>query len=255
MLNGSFGKSGDENSFLYDPQFLLSITVNGQLLLAMLIDKFIKIPTVKILQSNTDGVSVMLNKIYEDTLLDICKQWEKLTNLKLEYAYYKQMIINDVNNYLSEYDNGKLKHKGLFEIDKEFHKDNSFRIIPIALENFFIKDIPIEQTIKNHTDIYDFCGRVKAKQNSYYILHYVENRKRVDEKQQKNIRYYISTNGGRLLKYYNDGRKSDVHVKYKVTVFNKYIEKNDYKINYDYYIRECKKVMDNILPIAQLSLF
>jgi len=254
MLNSVFGKSGDNKSFLFDIQFLLSITLNGQLLLCMLLDKLIKLNTVKVIQANTDGITVMLHKDYINDMLQICKDWENITKLELEYAQYKKMIIKDVNNYISQYDNDKLKHKGMFEIDKDFYKDNSFKIIAIALEKYFIDNIPIETTIKNHENIYDFCGRVRAKQNSYYILHYVKNRKPIDEVQPKNVRYYISNNGGRLLKYYNDGRKSDVHVDYKVTVFNKYSNEKNYNINYDFYVRECNKVIDQIIP-RQLSLF
>jgi hypothetical protein len=31
ILNSTYGLSNDENSFLYDPQFTMSITINGQL--------------------------------------------------------------------------------------------------------------------------------------------------------------------------------------------------------------------------------
>lgn len=245
-------KSGDAHSFLYDNQFLLSITVNGQLMLAMLIDKFIKIPNIKILQTNTDGISVMISKIYENDLLLICKEWEQLTKLQLEYAYYKKMVIKDVNNYLAVYTNNKVKYKGLFEIEKDYHKDNSFKIIPIALSNYFVNSIPIETTINNHTNIYDFCGRVKAKAGMHYKLHYVKDKKYIEEKQQKNIRYYISNDGGRLLKYYSDGRTSDVHVRSKVTIANKIEKDKKYNnINHNFYIKECYKIIDQIIPLQQ----
>ena len=66
-----------------------------------------------------------------------------------------------------------MKLKGCFEIDKEFHKDPSMKIVPIALYEYFINGISIEQTIKNHKNIYDFCLRLKINRNSsayYYII-------------------------------------------------------------------------------------
>jgi hypothetical protein len=240
-------KSGDENSFLFDNQFLLSITVNGQLLLAMLTDKLITIPFIKMLQHNTDGISIMYNKQYTEDIMKICKDWEELTNLTLEYAYYSKMIINNVNNYLAVYTNNKVKNKGLFEIEKEYHKDNSFKIVPIALQEFFVNNIDIETTVKNHTNIYDFCGRVKSKHDSWYMMN--------NEKQQKNVRYYVSKDGGKLLKKYKDGRTAEVHVDYRSTVANKIYDDKDYDdINYTFYVKECYKIVDTILP-KQLNLF
>jgi hypothetical protein len=171
------------------------------------------------------------------------------------------MWIRDINNYGSLETNGKIKNKGCFEVNKvigsepAYHKNNSFKVVPIALQEYFINNIPIETTINNHNNIYDFCGRVKAKAGMHYILHYVKDKKHVEEKQQKNTRYYVSTNGGRLLKYYSDGRTSDIHVNYKVSVANKIDNNKTYdNINHSFYIRECYKVIDQIIP-RQTELF
>ena len=42
-LNGTYGKSNDKYSVFYDPKFTMSITVNGQLSLCLLIDKLLQI--------------------------------------------------------------------------------------------------------------------------------------------------------------------------------------------------------------------
>ena len=41
-------------------------------------------------------------------------------------------------------------------------------------------------------------------------------------------------------------REAEVEKNYLVTLFNKYFEKEDYKINYGYYINEVKKISDPI---------
>jgi len=72
--------------------------------------------------------------------------------------------------------NKKIKSKGFFEINKvvgsepAYHKDNSFRVIPLALQEYFVNNIPVEKTIYNHTNIYDFCGRQKFKGQDYGII-------------------------------------------------------------------------------------
>ena len=61
-LNGAlFGKSNDVHSPMYDTKFMLDITINGQLLLCMLAER-IADANIKIIQINTDGILVKVNK-------------------------------------------------------------------------------------------------------------------------------------------------------------------------------------------------
>lgn len=159
-------------------------------------------------------------------------------------------------------DKGKVKYKGAFELDKvvgsepAYHKDNSFRIIPLAISEYFTKKTPIVETIKNHTNIYDYCGRQKFTRDSYGMVHFLEENEAKAEKQQKNVRYYISNKGATFYKYYNKGTNEIINKDYQVTIFNNYVEKpmKDYNINYNFYIRECYKIIDQIED-KQLSLF
>ena len=251
--NSIYGKSNDMYSFLYDPKYTMQTTINGQLMLAMLIESLcINIPTIEILQSNTDGISVKI-PIYEyENYSIICKEWEKKTKLSLEFVEYKQMIIRDVNNYFSETIKGKIKYKGAFEINKDYHKDNSFRIIPLALQEYFINNIPIKEIILNHKNIYDFCGRQKFTSESYGEIHKLSYDKlnlpyNKIEKQQKNVRYFISNKGSTFIKQYKKGSQEFINKGYQVTIFNKYYESDNYNINYNYYLKECQKEINNII--------
>src|SRR5690606_36349740 len=87
-LNGSFGKMNDKDSFLYDPEALLSITLNGQLLLTMLMEKIHLSVNVRFLQGNTDGFTFMCNKNDLDTIKHLVSQWEIFTQLTMEYSFY-----------------------------------------------------------------------------------------------------------------------------------------------------------------------
>lgn len=261
--NGIYGKSNSEYSFVYDPLYTLKTTLAGQLSLCMLGERIQnQIPDIIIIQVNTDGITSIFDKKYNDLYDDICKEWELETKLVLEHAYYTKFVMRDVNNYASLYDNGKIKYKGAFEINKvvgnepAYHKDNSFKIIPIAISNYFFKNIKVQDTIYNHNNIYDFCGRQKFGRDSYGEIHSIVNNELSIEKQQKNVRYYISNSNKTFVKQYTKGSSELINKGYQVEIFNKYIEKEikEYNIDYSFYIKEAYKIID-IIENKQLELF
>lgn len=96
--NSVYGKSNDKYSFLYDPKYTMATTINGQLLLTMLSERLVdQLNDTTVLQINTDGVTLKIPIDQEQLYYDICKQWEKDTNLTLEYVNYSKMIIRDVD--------------------------------------------------------------------------------------------------------------------------------------------------------------
>lgn len=253
--NSVYGKSNDENSFLYDPKYTMATTLNGQLLLTMLAERLVdNIENITVLQVNTDGITVKIPRTQEAIYYSVCKYWERDTNLDLEYVEYSKMIIRDVNNYLAITTKGKVKNKGAFEVDKvvgnepAYHKDNSFRIIPLAIEKYFVNGTPIEETLYNHNNIYDFCGRQKFGRDSSGEIHFIDGFNIKIEKQQKNVRYYISKSGKSFVKRYSKGSIEAINKGFQVEIFNKYIEKSikDYKINYSFYIKEIYKIINSI---------
>lgn len=257
--NGSYGKSNEESSFLYDPLYTMRTTINGQLLLTMLIENILLNTDALLLQGNTDGATFYIARSQLDTCLKICSDWEKATKLMLEYSYYKMMAIVDVSTYLAVYENGDIKHKSDFEIDKELHKNPSMRIVPIALEKYFVENIPVEKTIKEHTDIYDFCLMTRCPKKFDLYYYHVSNGKIVKDKLSKTTRYFASNRGGTLFKLNNEtDALTGILVGQHVTLFNKYYEVpiEQYDIDYDFYINECNKIIEKIEPKQeQLTLF
>lgn len=254
LLNGSYGKTGDQYSFLYDPKVMLQICVNGQLLIAMLAERASFIPYVTVIQANTDGLTFHIRRDKLDEFQELCKKWEKLTELELEYANYKKMVVSNVNNYIAQYENGKVKDKGgLYLINSEFHKNPSQRIVRIALRRYFLYNIPIRETIENHLSrkedyedgiknngIYDFCLGRKVKWNQKFVIMKGMNDIEVVGKV---IRYYIANQGdGIMVKIYSDGRVEAVNKGYKHKMFMNYEDKSDYDVNFEYYINEAYKV-------------
>lgn len=266
ILNGCYGKSNEEKSFLYDPLYTFKTTIAGQLFISMWVERMVEaVPEIIFLQTNTDGISVKVptNKI--SLIKKVNEQLTKETTLVIEDAYYSKMCIRDVNNYIGIYtdstrENEHIKLKGDFEIYKEFHKDPSMLIVPLAVKEYFVYGIPVEKTIKEHRDIFDFCLQLKTNSKSIpYFRHLDNDGNLINEQLHRITRYYVSNdkkNSGILLKKFEDGKITGVNVGYSVIIFNKYVEKSweDYKIDYSFYINEARKLI-NPLIMKELNLF
>lgn len=254
VLNAAYGLSSEENCFLYDPQYTMQITVNGQLLLLMLYERLCEsIPGSIPLMQNTDGLEIMIPEAYKETYFKICRAWEKLTSLNLEYDEYAKMIAPDVNNYIAIYKNGKTKCKGRFEWEAKskydliaIHKNKSFLVIQKALDDFFVKGIAPEDSLAANRNIFDYCAGSRIKGNSRFESHQVINQEYTVKLLDKTIRYYISKDhpdGTKLMKMSND---SDTKAQlesgsWKQVVCNQIdITKpfDDYLIDMSYYLRQ-----------------
>ena len=262
ILNSTYGLSNDENSFLYDPEFTMRITINGQLTLMMLYEMLSEgIPGSVPLMQNTDGVEMIIPVEHKQRYLDICAEWEKITNLQLEHDQYTKMIIGDVNNYIAVNTAGKSKCKGRFEYDNlALHKNKSHLIIPKALYAYFVDDILPEQFLQDNRNIFDYCAGVKIKGDWEFQQTCIINREITRQTLQKTLRYYISTKGCKIYKVHkHDKREIQLESgKWMQQLFNQYEEKPwaDYNIDESYYLDKIYKEINNIIPKRnQLSLW
>ncbi len=262
ILNSTYGLSNDKNSFLYDPQFTMFITVNGQLTLMMLYEMIMEaIPEAIPLLQNTDGVETIIPKSKIDLYMEICKKWEEITNLVLEHDQYKKLILADVNNYIAIDNNGKAKCKGRFEFENlALHKNKSKLIIPKAIYAYFVDGTLPEYTLKHNKNILDYCIGGKSKGVWKQIAIYVEDGQAQEDELQKINRYYISNQGKKIIKRNPDGREIQLEAgKWLQTIYNDQSTKpwEEYNINEKYYLDAIEKEINNIIGIKsnQLLLF
>jgi hypothetical protein len=272
ILNSTYGLTGDENSFLYDPKMTMQITINGQLSLSMLYEMICEeIPEAVPLMQNTDGLETLIPTSYVDKYHEICQRWCKMTMLELEHDEYSKMIIRDVNNYIAVSKSGKVKCKGAFEwedLDKKkvavFHKNKSFLIIPKAIYAYFTNGVKPEDFLAANQNIFDYCAGIKAKSGWYFEMRSVQEGELVSTKLQKIVRYYVSSRGGKLVKCHTDGRLIQVESgQWLQTTVNEIIETKpfeSYGINTNYYLDQIYKEIHQIekeksLSYTQLSLF
>jgi len=247
-LNGVYGDSNNQYSPFYDPKYTMTITINGQLSLCMLAERLLdEVENITIIQINTDGVTVKIPKNQLDKYNSICKEWELITKLNLEFVEYSKMIIRDVNNYIAVYTNGKVKRKGAYQYEGlGWHQNQGGLVIPMAAEAFMLKGTPVEDFVKSHNNKWNFLLRTKVPRSSKLYLYYDNG----DKIQQQNIcRYYPCETGGKLVKLMpgldgsDEMRELSLDKDWNVKVCNHIDNFNFDDVNYEYYIAEAKKLI------------
>lgn len=220
-LNGVYGKSNDKHSPFYDPQYTMAITINGQLLLCMLAEQLMKIPELQLVQINTDGLTYICPDQYLSHVDAINDWWQKLTKLELEHVDYLKMAIRDVNSYLAvtkPYEKAgklvppKIKRIGAYAYERAsendgtrelpWHKNQGGVVIAKAAEAALVRGDNIERFIREHlkTNPLDFMMRTKVNRSDEL---YLETDDTTRIKLQRVSRYFVSNNGGYLIKEMN----------------------------------------------------
>jgi len=293
ILNSTFGLSNDVNSFFYDPELCMRITVNGQLTLMMLYEMIMEeIPDAVGLMQNTDGIETRIPRDQVDNYMKICEKWEKITKLNLEHDSYQKLIVGDVNNYIGVNDfkitdlsnwrkirqknphylfkveNDKFsyaptKMKGRFDFHElALHKNKSKLVVPKAIFYYFVHDKLPEDYLNENRNILDYCIGSKSKGDWKQYARGIKDGEYVSEQLQKINRYYISNSGVKIIKVNSsDDREIQLESgRWLQRVFNSLEIKpkwEDYKIDKTYYLRAIESEIDNILDAGrnQLKLF
>ena len=202
-MNGVYGASGDKFSIFYDPLFTMKVTVGGQLVIAMLAEQLLEISGLRIIQANTDGITMYLPKSAKIIADMICWKWEMITRLSLEQAEYKTMCIADVNSYIAQTVDGKVKRKGRYEYDVEWHQNASALVVPKIAEKVLLEGADALGTLTCWPDKADFYSRVKVPRSSMLVFEQPETpfSDKSEVPLENTQRFYASVGGGYLFKY------------------------------------------------------
>ncbi len=238
-LNGVYGDSNNVFSVFYDPLYTMKITLNGQLLLCLLAERLMAIPGLRLIQTNTDGLTVRVAREATAQVEQVRLYWEAQTGLRTEEAIYRSLFVRDVNSYIGVHDDGTVKRKGAYDYEREWHQDASALVVPKVAELVLTQGKPIRQTVEQWEDKMDFMLRVKAPRNAYLSF---------DGKQVQNTtRYYVAKGGGELLKWLpplagkTEWRRIAVESGWGVCVCND-IKDVTLPVDFDYYVNECEKL-------------
>ncbi len=250
-VNSVYGKSSDMLSWIYDRQLTMFTTLTGELSLMMLIEKY-ELNDIQIISANTDGVTIKVRKDLIPKMHEINEWWSELTQYVLERTDYKKIIFSTVNDYIAIMPDGYIKKKGDFLTDFELHKNKSARVVPIALEQYYVNGTPVRETIMNHKNLYDFCIRKKASKDFHYEGIDADNQV---TKYDKLIRYYVGKSGEKVYKVKNESsdskaaKRSQVEAGlWKCYVCNKLAPNSPVdNVNFAYYIDKAESMITKII--------
>lgn len=252
ILNSISGLLDMQHSWLYFPEGALRMRLLGQLILT----KFIETCAIQgwqVVSANTDGIEVIIPKEDREKYIAVLDETTKLFNLELEHNQYDFIYYANVNNYIAKMDNGEIKTIGMFKEKPVLGNSVDMLVVPKALKAFYVNNIDFSEFISNpdkyNLHIYDYCKSNKISKD-YTVYHN-------NEKQQQLNRYYFQKGAPFLFKKKPNKNLEHVNVGQGVRLFNTYedIPFEDYKINYSFYIKKCRDIVDTLNRFNQLTLF
>jgi hypothetical protein len=274
LNGGAYGRLGTVGDWQEDPCAMLTVTLGCQLEILMIAEALV-LKGFNVTSCNTDGWDCIVPKDRLEEYFDIVEFYEEKIGNKesgnVEYTVFSYMVQTSVNDYVAEkigvFEKRKfiedrvvtkesnypsLKLKGDFTVDFELHKNSSFRVIPMALVEYFHKGTKPETLINNHNDIFDFCAR-SSSGSTYYHEGYEKSQ---PFKLPKLIRYYVAKKGNHIKKIVKeevDTNANDQNVQPKdyVKKVCNYLPTSDYQmhlenVNRQFYI---DKVNETIFKI------
>ncbi len=174
VLNSTYGAMKNQYNPLYDPRGANHICITGQLFLTDLIEKLEAVEGFSLIQSNTDGLMIKFPVENEKQINEIVEEWERRTRLNMEYTEIHRIAQKDVNNYIVQVGATYLIRDGIKTFTKEDKrkintkggyvslwqggnfKNNSLIIVQKAVVEYFMNSVPVEDTINNADNIFDF---------------------------------------------------------------------------------------------------
>ena len=252
VINAIYGKFGSETYFLYDRFAQMQVTINGQLMVMMVIEA-LELAGIHVISANTDGIIVKLYKNKEEQFKQITDEWCAFNKMTADSERYKLFITRDINNYLNVQSNDTIEFKGALDPKqylKDLKKGYDMPVVAIAVFEYLVNNVPVMTTLRNHKDILDFCKTQNVGRQFEVVYDIVENGEIKHIHSQRHVRFYVSTKGVIIQKENKTtGAKSKLAGGNSVCILNSLddlpIEKRN--INYGYYYDECYKIIDPIM--------
>ena len=243
VLNTTYGASNNQYNELFDPLMAHSVCISGQLYLMELTLSLVNaIPGLTLCQLNTDGVMVYINRADIDTARSIVQEWSTRTGFGMEEDVIAQLRQRDVNNYCIRKKNGKIKAKGAALSDWEggSFRHNSLSIVCKATVLYLLDGIPVEKTIRECDDIFQFQMIMKAGGSYSSVVHMFDGGER---KIQRVNRVYASKNEklGTVYKVKANGRRDKLASAPSHAIIDNEGTLGIDKINKDWYIDLCNE--------------
>ena len=251
VINAIYGKFGFEMFFLFDRFAQMQVTINGQLMVMMVVEA-LELDGIHVVSANTDGIIVKLPKDKEEDFKHITDDWCAQNKLGADSERYKLFVTRDINNYFDIQSNDKVEYKGGLDPKqylKDLKKGYDMPIVAKAVFEYFAHDTPVMETLRNHKDILDFCKTQNVGKQFEVVYQKVENGKVIDVHSQRHVRFYVSTKGVIIMKEnVNSNQRSVLASGKPVIILNKLDDKDISlrNIDYKYYYEEAYKIINPI---------
>lgn len=247
VCNTTYGCLLNKYNDLYDPLMGRSVCISGQLYLLELAEHcYQEIEGLRIVQLNTDGIMVECDKKDYKKLNDICDEWQQRTGFELEEDTVIKIMQKDVNNYIEVQQGGKPKAKGGYLVKGvstkgAFNVNNNCVIVATALKEYFLNGTPVEETINNCDDIFQFQMIAKAGAKYKEAYHLVNGAKVPVQK----VNRVYATSDERYGKLYKVKAEDSSEAKIDSLPEHCFIDNNNElsieQIDRDFYIAMAKK--------------
>ena len=251
VINSIYGKLGSELFFLYDRFAQMQVTINGQLMTMTLIEE-LELNGIHVISANTDGIVIKLPCDKFDVYKDITDRWNEFNKMGADYEEYVEIVSRDVNNYFDVQIDGKVEFKGALDPKqylKDLKKGYDMPIVALAVYNYFRYNKPVMQTLKEHTDILDFCKTQNVGKQFDVVYDIIENGEVKTVNSQTHVRFYVSTKGVVIQKQERTtGKRQRLASGLPVQILNRLddLPIEERNINYKYYYDEAYKIIDPI---------
>ena len=173
VLNTTYGAMLNKYNDLYDPLMGRSVCITGQLLMLMLATYTVNLcATVRLIQLNTDGLMVSIDRDELGMFEKIVSDWEAVTGFTMEYDFIEAIHQKDVNNYVMVAEDGSNKVKGGYLVRGQskagaYNINNDALAVADAVRYWFTDGIDPEVYIKEWTHA-PFEFQLIAKASSKY---------------------------------------------------------------------------------------
>lgn len=197
ICNITYGAEGDKFNPMYDPLHRNLVCVFGQVLIIDLLEKIEDL--IELLQSNTDGIFIKLNRSDVPELKRRVEEWEQRTGLKMSYDEFTAMYAKDVNNYVAVRADGSYHSKGAY-VKELSDLDYDLPIVNEAVKNYILYGYRVEDTVFGCREFRKFQKIVKLSSKYRWVEH--EHGQGTIKFDNKAYRVFASTDyrDGRLLK-------------------------------------------------------
>lgn len=251
VINSIYGKLGSELFFLYDRFAQMQVTINGQLMTMTLIEE-LELNGIHVISANTDGIVIKLPRDKFDVYKDITDRWNEVNKMGADYEEYEEIVSRDINNYFDVQKDGTVEFKGALDPKqylKDLKKGYDMPIVALAVYNYFRYNKPVMQTLKDHTDILDFCKTQNVGKQFDVVYDKIENGEVKTINSQTHVRFYVSTKGVVIQKQERTtGKRQRLASGLPVQILNCLddLPIEERNINYKYYYDEAYKIIDPI---------